>query len=131
MKTIILILLTSAAFGQGVYVGLGATNAGALYAVGYENKVRIELSHKVPFTRTDVKTITALTAGYRLNFITPSIGLANTKVIGHSVEGKGMERRAVKMIYSVSFDYLCFFANANYCYGAYYGAGLRVYFSKL
>ena len=134
LKTLIitaLILLSLPAFSQGVYVSVGATNQGAQFAAGYENGVRVELSYKKPFTKNDVQTITALTAGYRYRFITPSIGFANTKVIDHSVEGKGMEVRAVKMIYSVSFDWACFFANVNYCDGFYAGAGIRVYFSRL
>ena len=131
MKTIILLLLTLPAFSQGVYVSVGATNQGAQFAAGYENGVRVELSHKKPFTKNDVATITALTAGYRYKFITASSGFANTKVIDHSAEGKGMEVRAVKMIYSLSFDYTIFFANINYCDGVYYGGGIRVYFSRL
>ena len=131
MKTLILILLSLPAFSQGVYVSVGATNEGAQFAAGYENGVRVELSHKNPFTKNDVATITALTAGYRIGFITPSIGLANTKLIDHSDKGKGMEARAVKMIYTMSFDWACFFANVNYCDGSYYGGGIRVYFSRL
>ena len=131
MKLLILLLLTLPAFSQGVYVSVGATNQGAQFAAGYENGVRVELSHKKPFTKNDVATITALTAGYRFGFITPSIGLANTKIKDYSHDIDGIEVKAIKMIYSVSFDYTIFFANINYCDGFYAGGGIRVYFSRL
>ena len=131
MKTLILLLLTLPAFSQGVYVSVGATNQGAQFAAGYENGVRVELSHKKPFTKTDVQTITSLTAGYRFNFITTSLGLANTKVKDFAHNPDGNEIKAVKMTYSVSFDYTIFFVNINYCDGIYAGGGIRVYFSRL
>jgi hypothetical protein len=153
MKTFILftgLIISLSAISQP-YIGLQAGNKGVAAEFGFlANKIEIAVAAKTPLSNTDVPTLLSITVGKQFlltqkeedNYsFTTSIGFANYRVsdfTAYNADPTGqagiVKISAIKPFYGMELGKDAYlgrvYIKAQYCGGAYYSLGMKMFFNR-